>query len=207
MNTKQTNLFILLFFLAGISIVVGATEEDADLARVLSKRVPEEGLETMARASEIAIKMGLVELIGISAIKNFPKKLEIASQESKNTLLLRYSLKSNLSMVQCLVEANADVSAKNEDDWSALTLATRNKNTMVVKYLVSQNANVDIQGNNNRTPLMEAAFDGNSELVKFFIEKKAKLGEKDLNGFTALGLANILHRHEAARMLLEAEQN
>ncbi len=46
MNTKQTNLFILLLFLAGISTAVGAPKEE--LRRVLDKRVQEDGLEQMA---------------------------------------------------------------------------------------------------------------------------------------------------------------
>ena len=164
MNTKQTNLlFISLLFLAGISTVVGAAEEDADLVRV-----PEDGLKQMAFLSE---KIGIT--------KNFLTMLETASPESKNSLLRGYSSTGSSRMVQCLVRANADVSAKNKDDWSALTLATRNRNKKVVKYLLNEGgANVDIKSRNDRTSLMEAAMDDWSEGVKLFIEKKAKLGEK-----------------------------
>ena len=98
-------LFILLLFLAGISTVVDASEEES-LQRVVNKRVQEEWLEVTARATEIT---------GITS--HFSKELETTSAESKNTLLRRYAFKGKLSMVQSLVKNNADISHKNEDRW------------------------------------------------------------------------------------------
>ncbi len=132
--------------------------------------------------------------------------LETASSESKNTLLRHYSLKGILPMVQCLVEANADVFAKNEDDWSALTLATRNKKIRVVKYLLNEGgANVDIKDRFGQTALMAAAMDDWPEMVKFFIKQKANLSEKDLRGWTALEYATVFGSNEPRDILFEAQ--
>ena len=196
MNTKQTNLlFILLLFLAGISTVVDASEEES-LQRVVNKRVQEEWLEVTARATEIT---------GITS--HFSKELETTSAESKNTLLWRYSLGGNRLMVKVLVEANADVSAKNEDGCSALTLAARADSEGVAQYLLDQNADVDVKGWLDRTPLIEAAMDDRSNMVKLFLNRGASLEKTDEKGMTALEYAHMLHREEARRILLEAQQD
>jgi len=146
MKTKQTNLlFISLFFLAGISTVVSAAEEslqkirEEEIARsVLNKKVQRDDLEKWALAAEMGIKLEVAEKTGSFVIKKFLEELETASQEDKNTLFLRYSLKGILPMVQRLVEARADLSAKSDDGWPALTLASQNNNEEVLKYLVGQ---------------------------------------------------------------------
>ncbi|HEB41981.1 MAG TPA: ankyrin repeat domain-containing protein [Candidatus Dependentiae bacterium] len=129
MHTKQTNLFILLLFLAGISTVVDASEGGASLLRVLSKRVQENELEHTAFAAEITGKTRNLSII-----------LKTTSPESKNTLLRRYVLKDNSTIVQCLLEANADPFAQNEDGWSVLTLATWSRNEELAKCLLKQRA-------------------------------------------------------------------
>ncbi len=206
MNTKQTNLFILLLLLAGIPPVVNAAEEES-LARVLGKKVPEEELKKVALATEMALLTGLGGTPECSVIESFSRQLKTASPESKRTLLWRYSLLGNFSMVKCLVEANADLSAKNEDAWSALTLAIRNRNGEVVQYLCDQGVDVNVKGEAGRTALIEAYLNNQLNLVELLLGRGAEADAKDENGNTALFFATHLDINAELRERLWKEQD
>ncbi len=125
MNIKKTNLlFISLFFLAGISIVAGAAEEDLKMA--LSQGRREEGLEKAVIDMDLATKIIGPGKIDSRIIENFLKELRIVSPESKNRLLGRFKAKP-MMIKRLLVAANVDPYARNENSYPALTLAKWSK--------------------------------------------------------------------------------
>jgi ankyrin repeat protein len=115
----------------------------------------------------------------------------------------------HFEIVKYLVEKEADVNAKDENNQTALILASNANNSAItlasnwyhslnkkghfeiVKYLVDNGAQVNAKDNYDRTALMFACENGHLEMVKFFVEKVADVNEKDVYGRTPLIRAYI----------------
>ena len=79
--------------------------------------------------------------------------------------------RNNLPMARLLVEAGADVRARNPDGGG---IALSNSCAPdLLDYLIAQGADVDGLGYNNSTPMMLAAYAGNLEAVKNLLQRGA----------------------------------
>ncbi len=74
-----------------------------------------------------------------------------------------------------LIEAVADVNAKNNDGYTALMMASGYGHTKVVKTLISYEAKINDRDKWGRTALMNASEKGHKDIVEMLIDKGANL--------------------------------
>lgn len=108
----------------------------------------------------------------------------------------------DLKKVKALVEAGADVNAKNA--WgSALHSAVRTGNLEIVKYLIEHGAILDLPDNAGITPLMWAAKMGKLDVVKLLVGRGANVNAvASLNHWTPLTEAAYSGNYEMLTYLI-----
>ena len=83
-----------------------------------------------------------------------------------------------LDCVKALIEAGADLNAKENDGWTALHLAACNGKLDCVKALIEAGADLNAKDNDGWTALHLAARYGKLDCVKALIEAGADLNAK-----------------------------
>ena len=96
------------------------------------------------------------------------------------------ALKGHLSLVQKLVENDADV---NKTGWAPLHYAASGGHVPVIEHLLEHSAYIDAESPNGTTPLMMAAMYGSPEAVKSLIQAGADPTLKNQLGLSALDFA------------------
>ena len=111
----------------------------------------------------------------------------------------------NLAEVRRLVNARANVNARNNDRLTPLMIAAYRGHANVIRYLLSKGANARARQNQNhpRTALIYAVEKGNVNSVRALI-RHSNLNVKDGNGRSALTTAANLQMPNLVRMLVRA---
>ena len=111
----------------------------------------------------------------------------------------------NLAEVRRLVNARANVNARNNDRLTPLMLAAHRGDANVIRYLLSKGANARARQNQNhpRTALIYAVENGNVNSVRALI-RHSNLNVQDGNGRSALTTAASLNKKNLVRMLVRA---
>jgi ankyrin repeat protein len=91
--------------------------------------------------------------------------------------------------VKDLVEAGANVNAKENDGSTPLIIASQSGHLDIVKYLVEKGANVNAADVTGVTALMFSSKIGYLDIVKYLVEKGADINAKDKKGKTACDLS------------------
>lgn len=113
------------------------------------------------------------------------------------------------AFVRVLFEEGADVAAKNEFGWTALSLAATNGHDAVVRLLLKE-ANVQsllTKDENRSTALHWAAKEGHDTIVQLLLEYGANIAAKNELGWTALSIAASNGHDAAVRLLLKHGAN
>jgi predicted RNA-binding protein YlqC (UPF0109 family) len=118
--------------------------------------------------------------------------------------LLSVANKGNADIVRKLLRANADLSVRDEDGWSALHFAAYHGGTNIVEMLLDAKADVSVQNNVGWTALHLAVEMGDKESVKMLLDAKADVSVQNNDGWTALHLAVEMGDQESVKMLLDA---
>ncbi len=136
-------------------------------------------------------------------IKAHSTKAELAVRDRRGaTPLMHAAAFGNLETVKLLLDAGADVNAKNDFDATALLWAARD--VQKARLLIEHGADVNAQSKQGRTPLMLASLrNGGADIVALMLAKGADVNRKDSRDSTALSLAASVGNVEAARMLIE----
>jgi cytohesin len=98
----------------------------------------------------------------------------------------------DLAGVQELLDAGADVNAKDNDGWTPLHIAASKNHREIVELLIAKGADVNAAGESSSvfiwqggfTPLHYAAVNGHKEIVELLISKGADVNAKADNGLT-----------------------
>jgi ankyrin repeat protein len=112
--------------------------------------------------------------------------------------------------IQLLLDAGADVDARDSRGDTALTYACQNPlgpNPLVVKMLIQAGAEVNARGSKGRTPVMFAALcDNTTQVVELLLASSADVSARDSMGWTALMHATRRSRENlaAVRTLVQA---
>jgi cytohesin len=100
-----------------------------------------------------------------------------------------------------LIQAGADINARDEDGCTALYYASGSSDEKmidVVKALVERGADVNARRDGGFTPLHEACFSGTYAAVQFLISKGADVNAREQRGDTPLHIiagCSLLHQH------------
>jgi len=117
------------------------------------------------------------------------------------TVLMHAARGDNPEVIAFLIENNAAVNKRNNNDETALMFA---KSPEVAKLLIENGAEVDEVNWNGETALMGAAEGGRLELAKLLLEKGASIDAQSKAGRTALIYAAMRYDNpEIAELLLE----
>jgi FOG: Ankyrin repeat len=139
----------------------------------------------------------------LAFVKAHLTKAEIEVRDGRGaTPLMHAAAFGNLETLKLLLEAGADVNARNAFDATALLWAARDPDK--ARLLIEHGANVNIRSKQGRTPLMVASLRyGNSPLVALMLAKGADVNAKDEKRHdTALSLAASVGDVETMRLLL-----
>ena len=121
-----------------------------------------------------------------------------------NTPLMTEVMHGRVDDARTMIEQGADVNARNNYGWTALSHAARIGNVELVRLLIAHGADVNVQDESGWTPLMRAAMKGNSECADVLIEHGARVDLQDNTHSTALHWAARRGHVEIVQRLLSA---
>ena len=132
-------------------------------------------------------------------LASWPKtKTELRNDKDESVLMLA-ALKGHFSLVQKLVEHDADV---NKPGWTPLHYAASAGHVHILEYLLEHSAYIDAESPNGTTPLMMAAMYGSPEAVKVLIQAGADLSHKNQLGLSAWDFA-VRGQRQNSKELIE----
>ena len=114
--------------------------------------------------------------------------------------------KGDTAVVEALLEAGADVEAKDSHGWTALHIAAMEGHSAVVKVLLEAGADVNAKDNTDGTALLNAAMIGHYAIIKTLLEAGANVEAKDNHGWTALSLAAMRGDTAIVKLLKAAKR-
>lgn len=126
-------------------------------------------------------------------------KAEQRSAADESPLMIA-ALKGDLEIARQLIALGADV---NKPGWTPLHYAATHGHLEMMNLLLEEYAFIDAQAPNGNTPLMMAAYYGPPEAVKLLIQAGADLRMRNLQGMTALDLAQKGDRRNAVELITE----
>jgi ankyrin repeat protein len=108
------------------------------------------------------------------------------------------ALNGHTALVRALVEGGAPV---NMPGWGAIHYAVFNGHAAIVEYLIERGADLNARAPNRYTPLMLAARNGRCEVVRILLAAGANPGLGDLEGNTAVKIAQEAGNQEIVSLL------
>jgi ankyrin repeat protein len=115
-----------------------------------------------------------------------------------------HSTHQKLVMVSMLLEAGADINARDDDDCTALDIAASDGNEALVRLLLDAGANINTPRNRYFSALTLAARQGREAVVQMLMDAGADVNMQDEDGDSALIAAAETDHVEIVRMLLDA---
>ena len=138
-------------------------------------------------------------------LKYYPEYVN--ASRNGNPALLWASRNGHTEIVEMLINAGADVNAKNNDYTTALMDASTKRHTEVVRMLIDAGADVNAKNDFSNTALMIASGyyrNDNPEIVRILIQGGADVNAKNDFGSTALMKASQEGHTEIVSMLIDA---
>ncbi len=105
-------------------------------------------------------------------------------------------------MMNCLQETKIHVDGKNEQGWTALTLAAKDGCIDAINFLLTQNCNVDSLSKDGSSSLMLAAGEGHNGICELLLSRDCSIDTQNNVGSTALILAAKNGHKEIIDLLL-----
>ena len=108
----------------------------------------------------------------------------------------------DLAKVKSLIEAGADINARDKGGGTPLFSAVFADHDDVARFLIAQGADVNAKDKNDMTPLHDACRRGRKDGVELLISKGADVNAKDSEGSTPLHLVFFSGRMDVAELLI-----
>jgi quinoprotein dehydrogenase-associated probable ABC transporter substrate-binding protein len=121
------------------------------------------------------------------------------TQELSNALIA-----NDLDRVKFVVGKGADVNQPDNQGWTPLISAARQRHDDMIKLLIELGADVNLAKSDGTTPLIAAASRDHVPSIKVLLEHGADIEKPGPQGFRALPLAIADDNYEAAKALIEA---
>ncbi len=123
------------------------------------------------------------------------------------TPLMHAALHGNTAMaVKVLLAASADVSARDNMDWTALMHATRRRRERidVIRMLSEAGSDINARHRYGGTALLNAAYNGQTQTVRFLLHAGADVNASDEAKWTPLIGAAMNGHFQVARLLIQS---
>ncbi len=169
-----------------------ATAEDQAIAKAYEKDANLRLLHAAGRGDADEVEKGLSAGANVNAEKDGWTPLMLAARNG------------HAEIAKLLIEANADVYAKNQNGFTPLMFAAEDGHAEIVKLLIKAKADVNAKNQNGVTPLMLAAASSHVASVQLLIEAKADVNAKNQNGVTPLMVAAGKGHAEIVKLLIAA---
>ena len=121
--------------------------------------------------------------------------------ENGDTALMKATREGIHPVVKELIDAGAEINARNSDCNNALWFACFGNHYGLINLLLASNINIDNQNDNGATVLMYAASAGKTEVVKLLLQHQPNLYLKNLDDYKAIDFASNV---EVLRILKNA---
>ncbi|KGO63933.1 Mg2+ transporter protein, CorA-like/Zinc transport protein ZntB [Penicillium italicum] len=150
---------------------------------------PDDQDETGFTVLHVASYRGNVKMIKYILQKS-SDVLEISSFYGQ-TPLLTAAEEGQVAAVQALLQNQANLGHQNNDEDTALHIASRDGNTELARVLIKMRKDVplEIRNGSSQTPFLTAVVNKHYDVVDLLIGAGAKIDAKDENGRTALNIA------------------
>jgi hypothetical protein len=125
------------------------------------------------------------------------------TQSRLDKQLLKAVKKGNETHVKDLIAQGANVNAKSNWGWPALTKAARKGHIGMCKLLITHNADVNARDELGGTALMDAVEYDQKDVCELLIAHGAHVNARNQQGVTALELAAIEGHKDACKLLIE----
>ncbi|XP_064642866.1 serine/threonine-protein phosphatase 6 regulatory ankyrin repeat subunit A-like [Lineus longissimus] len=124
--------------------------------------------------------------------------------ETVNRAFLELAEKGRPDTVKILIDAGADVNAKDINNDILLLASASGGHSDTVKILIDAGADVDAKDINNVTPLLASASGGHSDTVKILIDAGADVDAKSTNNDTPLLVSARRGHSDTVKILTDA---
>ncbi len=150
-----------------------------------------------------------MDLEGVKKALDSGVNIETKFSDMKEmTPLIIASGKGNKKIVQFLLDNGANIEAKSDKGFTALTNASFNGYIQIIQILLDNGANIETKINRGLTALMIASILGEKKVVQLLLDNGANIEAKDnITGNTALIEASRNGHIEIVQILLENGAN
>ena len=111
--------------------------------------------------------------------------------------------KQDLSVTRLLLDAGADVNARNKNLSTPLHFAAAGDSETILRLLLARGADLDPRDNNTNTPLHFAAIFNKRALAEILLSAGAAVDARDKRGVTPLHMASLKGYLAMAKLLLD----
>jgi ankyrin repeat protein len=141
----------------------------------------------------------------LTFIRHNLSKTQLEARDNRGaTPLMHAAAFGSIEALKLLLDAGADVNARNDFGATALLWCARDGEK--ARLLIQHGAGVNARSKQGRTPLMLASMrEGGSDLVALLLSKGADVNAADTRGETALGLAAEYGDIATVRLLIASQ--